>query len=145
MDLLRRSLSRVPLHQSQNFVALTHVRHQSTAVTTCPHLADLQPGPIYGEPGKFANAKPYSEVPGPKPLPILGNTWRVFPLIGQYSIREVAKISFLLHQHFGEIVKLSGLIGRPDMLFVFNADEIEKVILYNIDIKAIVEKVLCKF
>lgn len=25
---------------------------------------------------KTAIVKPYSEVPGPKPLPILGNTWR---------------------------------------------------------------------
>lgn len=127
MDLLRRSLSKVPLNQ--NHIASAFARCQSTAPIACPHLADLPSGPIFKtEPDKFANAKPYSQVPGPKPLPILGNTWRVFPIIGQYSIREVAKISFLLHQHFGEIVKLSGLIGRPDMLFVFNADEIEKVL-----------------
>lgn len=50
----------------------------------------------------------------------------MFPILGQYSISEVAKISFLLNESFGEIVKLGGLIGRPDMLFVFNADEIEK-------------------
>ncbi|KAK5643431.1 hypothetical protein RI129_007276 [Pyrocoelia pectoralis] len=56
--------------------------------------------------------KPYSEVPGPKPLPILGNT---------------AKISQLLYEDYGKIVKLSGLIGRPDLLFVYDADEIEKV------------------
>lgn len=27
--------------------------------------------------------RPYSEVPGPKPIPILGNTWRFFPIIGK--------------------------------------------------------------
>lgn len=28
---------------------------------------------------------------------------------------------------YGRIVKLGGLIGRPDLLFVYDADEIEKV------------------
>jgi len=28
-------------------------------------------------------AKPYSEVPGPKPLPFIGNTWRLLPVIGK--------------------------------------------------------------
>lgn len=26
--------------------------------------------------------KPYSEVPGPRPIPVLGNTWRLLPVIG---------------------------------------------------------------
>lgn len=72
-------------------------------------------------------AKPYSEVPGPKPLPILGNTWRLLPVIGQYTISDVARLSEIFHQEYGKIVKLSGLIGRPDLLFVYDADEIEKV------------------
>lgn len=76
---------------------------------------------------KLIGAKPYSEVPGPKPLPILGNTWRLLPVIGQYQISDIAKISFLLHEMYGRIVKLGGLIGRPDLLFVYDADEIEKV------------------
>jgi hypothetical protein len=50
----------------------------------------------------------------------------MFPIIGKYSISEVAKISYMLHKNYGEICKLDSLIGRPDMLFVFNADEIEK-------------------
>lgn len=40
-------------------------------------------------------------------------------------------MSFLLNQVFGRIVKVSGLMGRPDLLFVYDCDEIEKV-LYEI-------------
>lgn len=32
-----------------------------------------------------------------------------------------------LHKQYGKIVRLGGLIGRPDLLFVNDADEIEKV------------------
>ncbi|KAI4477577.1 hypothetical protein M0804_012694 [Polistes exclamans] len=73
------------------------------------------------------NVKPYNEIPGPKPIPILGNTWRMLPLIGQYEISDTAKISQLFYEEYGKIVRLSGLIGRPDLLFVYDADEIEKV------------------
>jgi hypothetical protein len=38
-------------------------------------------------------------------------------------------MSFLLNQVFGKIVKVGGLMGRPDLLFVYDADEIEKVSL----------------
>ncbi|XP_066154568.1 probable cytochrome P450 301a1, mitochondrial isoform X1 [Euwallacea fornicatus] len=71
--------------------------------------------------------KPYSEIPGPKPIPILGNTWRLLPVIGQYNISDVAKLSVLFYQEYGKIVKLSGLVGRPDLLFVYDADEIQKI------------------
>lgn len=36
-------------------------------------------------------------------------------------------MSFLLNQVWGRIVKVGGLMGRPDLLFVYDADEIEKV------------------
>ncbi|XP_018568722.1 probable cytochrome P450 301a1, mitochondrial [Anoplophora glabripennis] len=71
--------------------------------------------------------KPYSEVPGPRPIPVLGNTWRLLPIVGQYDVSDVAKLSSLFYQEYGKIVKLSGLIGRPDLLFIYDADEIEKV------------------
>lgn len=72
-------------------------------------------------------AKPYEDIPGPKPIPILGNTWRLFPIIGQYQISDVAKLSQIFYDEYGKIVRLTGLIGRPDLLFVYDADEIEKI------------------
>lgn len=30
----------------------------------------------------WVNAIPYSDVPGPKPIPVLGNSWRFIPYIG---------------------------------------------------------------
>lgn len=77
--------------------------------------------------GSDFSGLPYDSIPGPKPLPILGNTWRLLPVIGQYKVSDVAKISELFHLHYGKIVRLTGLIGRPDLLFVYDADEIEKI------------------
>lgn len=31
---------------------------------------------------ELITAKPYSQVPGPTPWPIIGNTWRMLPIIG---------------------------------------------------------------
>lgn len=31
---------------------------------------------------QHVTAKPYSQVPGPTPWPIIGNTWRMLPVIG---------------------------------------------------------------
>lgn len=52
---------------------------------------------------------------------------RLLPIIGQYEISDIARMTELLHSTFGKIVRLGGLIGRPDLLFVNDADEIEKV------------------
>ncbi|XP_067000511.2 probable cytochrome P450 301a1, mitochondrial [Anabrus simplex] len=89
-------------------------RGTPAAATVCPHVEEL------------SRARPYSEVPGPRPLPFIGNTWRMLPVIGQYTISDLARVSELFYQQYGKIVKLSGLVGRPDLLFVYEVDEIEK-------------------
>ncbi|KAB0797032.1 hypothetical protein PPYR_11093 [Photinus pyralis] len=71
--------------------------------------------------------KSYSEVPGPRSLPIVGNTWRFAPVIGQYQISDLDKLMWSLFETYGKIVKVSGLIGHPDLLFVYDGDEIKKV------------------
>lgn len=71
--------------------------------------------------------RPYSEIPGPKPIPLLGNTWRFLPYIGNFNIQEIDKLSKRLYDKYGNIVKLEGLLGRPDMVFVYDANEIERI------------------
>ncbi|XP_047539075.1 probable cytochrome P450 49a1 isoform X1 [Vanessa atalanta] len=71
--------------------------------------------------------KSWDEVPGPKPLPLLGNTWRFIPYIGGYSVEHVDQVCLSLRQQYGKCVKMAGLLGRPDMLFVFDAGEVERV------------------
>lgn len=99
------------------------VRKRST--TTIDEVESASSCPYTAE--EFQTSKPYSEVPGPKPLPILGNTWRLIPYIGQYQISDLGKVSQILYDEYGEIVKMGGLVGRPDLLFLYDADEIEKI------------------
>nr|QZM07455.1 cytochrome P450 monooxygenase CYP301B1 [Lasioderma serricorne] len=69
----------------------------------------------------------YPNIPGPKALPILGNTWRFIPYIGNFQIEHMDRITRKLYEQYGPIVKVDGLLGRPDMVFLFDADDIEKV------------------
>lgn len=51
----------------------------------------------------------------------------MLPYIGQYEISDIANMTHEIYRRFGKIARLGGLIGRPDLLFVYDADEIEKV------------------
>lgn len=97
------------------------VRNRSQTVLSSPSEV------LHSQTENLDRAKPYSEVPGPRPIPVLGNTWRLLPIVGQYDVSDVAKLSSLFYKEYGKIVKLSGLVGRPDLLFIYDADEIEKI------------------
>ncbi|XP_068147527.1 probable cytochrome P450 49a1 isoform X1 [Drosophila tropicalis] len=71
--------------------------------------------------------RPYSEVPGPYPLPLIGNSWRFAPIIGTYKISDLDKVMHELHVNYGKMAKVGGLIGHPDLLFVFDGDEIRNI------------------
>lgn len=42
--------------------------------------------------GELDSARPYSQVPGPKPYPLLGNTWRLLPYIGKCKSKIVTRL-----------------------------------------------------
>jgi hypothetical protein len=54
----------------RNVGALVLKRWNSTAAVT------------QARPEEWDYAKPFEDIPGPKPLPIIGNTWRFIPYIG---------------------------------------------------------------
>ncbi|GLV43366.1 Cytochrome P450 49a1 [Carabus blaptoides fortunei] len=79
------------------------------------------------KPAGWQTAKPYSEVPGPKPLPVLGNLWRFFPGIGTYGDLDILAQQYRFNEEYGQIVKLSNMKIRPDMVFLFDPKDIEMI------------------
>lgn len=55
----------------------TFRRYRSMISFTPQHIENVSP--IFHENG----IRSYDEVPGPKPLPIIGNSWRFLPVIGE--------------------------------------------------------------
>ncbi|KAI8440946.1 hypothetical protein MSG28_009243 [Choristoneura fumiferana] len=47
--------------------------------------------------------------------------------VRNYSVEHVDKVCLSLREQYGRCVKMAGLLGRPDMLFVFDAGEVERV------------------
>lgn len=75
---------------------------------------------------EFDSAKPYETIPGPKPLPIIGNVWRFLPYIGDLGT-EFTVQQDIFYRTYGNIVRITGLPGRKDMVMIFDPDDIEKV------------------
>lgn len=48
----------------------SHLRSSYATHHVCPHQKDVLEG------ATLDNALPYNEIPGPRAIPILGNTWR---------------------------------------------------------------------
>lgn len=65
-------------------VQQTRKNSTTTTETTCPHFTlDTAPATVtttttnpLSSTAEWAVALPYNEIPGPRPIPILGNTWR---------------------------------------------------------------------
>ncbi|EDX06500.1 probable cytochrome P450 49a1 [Drosophila simulans] len=96
-----------------------------TSVATTRTTASALPAETSSSPA--AAVRPYSDVPGPYPLPLIGNSWRFAPLIGTYKISDLDKVMNELHVNYGKMAKVGGLIGHPDLLFVFDGDEIRNI------------------
>ncbi|XP_018570997.1 probable cytochrome P450 49a1 [Anoplophora glabripennis] len=101
-------------------------RTYSTAIAVTPEMYDENVFERKIEPVECI-PKEYSEIPGPKEWPLIGNAWRFAPIIGQYKIHELDKVMWSLRREYGKIVKVGGLVGHPDLLFVFDGDLIHKV------------------
>lgn len=54
------------------------------------------------------------------------STWSLIDP-GDFNIHEIDKVSKRLQAQYGDIVKIEGLLNRPDMVFVYDANEIERI------------------
>lgn len=83
-------------------------------------LAATSPGLAHDDKEKFTNAKPYSQVPGPKGLPIIGTLWTLLKDNGYYQKRP-----HLLHaeyrEKYGPIFK--DKIVNFEMLFISTPED----------------------
>lgn len=76
---------------------------------------------------EWASAKPYHEIPGPKPYPIVGNVVRLLPRVGEYGKLDILRMQEKLQKEFGDIVRISNIIGRKDMVFLYDPKLVEKM------------------
>ncbi|KAK7793314.1 hypothetical protein R5R35_011522 [Gryllus longicercus] len=102
-------------------------RHRSTAAAT-PLDATAAADAAAARSAEWERAKPYHAIPGPKPFPLLGNLPRLLPKIGQYGKYEIMDMQKQLRKDFGDIVRVSKIPGRKDMLFLFDPKTAEKML-----------------
>lgn len=48
-------------------------------------------------------------------------------VLGDFKIHAVDQVSMRLYKEYGDIVKIESLLGRPDMVFIYDANEIERI------------------
>ncbi|GFT88891.1 probable cytochrome P450 49a1 [Nephila pilipes] len=68
----------------------------------------------------------FDEMPGPKPLPFIGNLWRYFPVIGNYSFERLHKTYAKMYEEYGPIVK-EKVFGDRILVHAFKPDDMWKV------------------
>lgn len=76
----------------------------------------------------WEQARPYSAIPGPTPLPILGNAHHFMPPFGKYNGINLADVMKSFNVEYGPVAKLGGLPGRADFIIISEPHLIEQVL-----------------
>ena len=72
---------------------------------------------------EFKNAKPFSEIP-------TMTMWKAIKESipgGRYHGKSVKDILLLMHKDFGKILRIPALLGRPEVVITYDAEDFEKV------------------
>ncbi|PSN30316.1 hypothetical protein C0J52_27966, partial [Blattella germanica] len=91
-----------------------------------PHTTSLQPSVTdLVHPGyKHENAaKPYSEVPGPKELPFIGNAWRFLPFIDVTQSQVSRPVESEIHPILKKEIQIAAIYKHYSMAILSNISE----------------------
>ncbi|GLH07261.1 Cytochrome P450 CYP301A1 [Gryllus bimaculatus] len=110
------------LRGAQSVLRLSLRARSTAAAANAPPVDDVTSAHA------LSAAKPYHEIPGPKALPLVGNTWRFIKGMGNYATLDFVQLQKQMREEYGDIVRLSGIHGRCDQVFLFNPESVEKVL-----------------
>ncbi|ROT69394.1 hypothetical protein C7M84_012402 [Penaeus vannamei] len=101
-------------------------RPYSSSSTQSPPPAPPSPGEFRQEFGDSDRVRPYESIPGPKPLPLVGNKLLFTPL-GGYSFERYWESCWKLYDLYGPVVRLAKISGHFDMVLVFRPEDTRKI------------------
>jgi len=70
--------------------------------------------------------QPFEMIPGPKPLPVIGNVWRYLPIVGDYKPNALFENAKFNREHYGPIVR-EQLTENLTILHLFDPDDVESL------------------
>jgi hypothetical protein len=84
------------LRVSCSLIAKGHQQVLRNVSAVVPKRCNSTAAVTQARPEEWDYAKPFEDIPGPKPLPIVGNTWRFIPFLGNITYCFVNP--FKIHQ-----------------------------------------------
>ncbi|KAG7196814.1 hypothetical protein KM043_016927 [Ampulex compressa] len=72
-------------------------------------------------------SRSFKEIPGPKPLPLIGNSFRFLPRIGEYGDMSVMQQLRKMRETYGDMVRLEAIVNRRPLVFLFSSELCERM------------------
>ena len=70
--------------------------------------------------------RPWTQIPGPQGLGLLGNVWRYIPIIGGLPSDRLDKVGRLYYEKYGPIVR-EHIFGRHQIVHLFDPNDMEQL------------------